>query len=312
MTSRNPNVLYEVGLSHAAGRPVIMITQTMDDVPFDLKAIRCIVYSTKTPRWDQHLRNQISIALQSATQEQFQSSILPISIESDPQGTRKIINDRVRDDFISDLDIRDLPQVFLNSIGNDGILNIDGICYSAQTVVDPFGALCERLKSHGGFIGHLRLRLLLRDYERPFIIPCDVDLEPDPSYNASIEKRSDGFIDQIVDHAASLADSSQVANVTVEIKHYRFEPIFKAFIVNDGQIFWQFYPIQKFSFQGGNLWDYQGRGLRLIPVHSNKPPAGAIREWFARVWHDGFARHGRSENWQSGMRTPSGEPSASV
>jgi hypothetical protein len=43
------NVFYELGVAHAIGKDVILITQTMDDVPFDLKALRCIVYSF-TPR----------------------------------------------------------------------------------------------------------------------------------------------------------------------------------------------------------------------------------------------------------------------
>ncbi len=49
LTGKNPNVFYEIGLAHAIGKEVILITQTMDDVPFDLKSIRCVVYSF-TPR----------------------------------------------------------------------------------------------------------------------------------------------------------------------------------------------------------------------------------------------------------------------
>ena len=45
LTGKNANVFYEVGLAHALGKEVILLTQTMGDVPFDLKALRCIVYS---------------------------------------------------------------------------------------------------------------------------------------------------------------------------------------------------------------------------------------------------------------------------
>lgn len=45
LTTRNPNVFYEVGIAHTLGKEVVLVTQTMDDVPFDLRAIRCIVYS---------------------------------------------------------------------------------------------------------------------------------------------------------------------------------------------------------------------------------------------------------------------------
>ncbi len=47
LTDRNPNVFYELGIAHTLGKPVIILTQTMDFVPFDLRHLRCIVYSYK-------------------------------------------------------------------------------------------------------------------------------------------------------------------------------------------------------------------------------------------------------------------------
>ena len=44
LTARNANVLYETGLAHARNNDVIMITQNMDDVPFDLQQFRVIKY----------------------------------------------------------------------------------------------------------------------------------------------------------------------------------------------------------------------------------------------------------------------------
>lgn len=43
-TGRNPNVFYEIGLAHAFGREVILITQNADDIPFDLRHIRYLTY----------------------------------------------------------------------------------------------------------------------------------------------------------------------------------------------------------------------------------------------------------------------------
>ncbi|MEM1256068.1 MAG: hypothetical protein AAGI69_26825 [Cyanobacteria bacterium P01_H01_bin.21] len=48
-TGRNPNVFYEIGLGHVIGKPVILITQNNDDVPFDVRHMRYIQYSY-TPR----------------------------------------------------------------------------------------------------------------------------------------------------------------------------------------------------------------------------------------------------------------------
>ena len=47
LTDRNPNVFYELGIEHTLGKPVVMITQSMDYVPFDLRHLRCIVYEYK-------------------------------------------------------------------------------------------------------------------------------------------------------------------------------------------------------------------------------------------------------------------------
>ncbi|MDX2157599.1 MAG: hypothetical protein SFW09_13935 [Hyphomicrobiaceae bacterium] len=44
-TSRNPNVFYELGVAHTIGRPVILMTQDANDVPFDLKHMRYILYT---------------------------------------------------------------------------------------------------------------------------------------------------------------------------------------------------------------------------------------------------------------------------
>jgi hypothetical protein len=43
-TERNPNVFYEIGVAHTLGRPVVLITQNAQDVPFDLRHIRFIQY----------------------------------------------------------------------------------------------------------------------------------------------------------------------------------------------------------------------------------------------------------------------------
>jgi HEAT repeat protein len=49
LTGRNPNVLYELGLAHALQKPVILLTQTIDDVPFDLRHLRVLIYRNTDP-----------------------------------------------------------------------------------------------------------------------------------------------------------------------------------------------------------------------------------------------------------------------
>jgi nucleoside 2-deoxyribosyltransferase len=45
MTGRNPNVFYEVGYAHALQKTVVLLTQDVVDIPFDLKSHNHIVYA---------------------------------------------------------------------------------------------------------------------------------------------------------------------------------------------------------------------------------------------------------------------------
>lgn len=48
MSGRNANVFYEVGYAHAHDKLCILLTSTADDIPFDLKHRRHIVYTSLT------------------------------------------------------------------------------------------------------------------------------------------------------------------------------------------------------------------------------------------------------------------------
>lgn len=45
LTSVNPNVFYELGISHTMEKNTVLLTQSIEDVPFDLKSYRVIKYS---------------------------------------------------------------------------------------------------------------------------------------------------------------------------------------------------------------------------------------------------------------------------
>ena len=44
-TGRNPNVMYELGIAHTLGRPVMLVSRTKDDIPFDVGHLRFILYA---------------------------------------------------------------------------------------------------------------------------------------------------------------------------------------------------------------------------------------------------------------------------
>jgi hypothetical protein len=66
LTSRNPNVFYELGLAHALRKPVVLVSSNGDDVPFDLKHIRVIYYDVNDPFWGEKLIDKVAENIVSA------------------------------------------------------------------------------------------------------------------------------------------------------------------------------------------------------------------------------------------------------
>lgn len=64
MTLRNPNVFYELGLAHALGKPVVLMSQSLDDVPFDLRGTRVVLYAPHKPDWPAVLQKSLTTAFQ--------------------------------------------------------------------------------------------------------------------------------------------------------------------------------------------------------------------------------------------------------
>jgi len=83
LTGKNPNVFYELGLAHAARKPVLLMTQSMEDVPFDLRALRVITYDVEHPAWGGVLRDSIKQGLKEIL-ESPENSVLPTFLVEAP------------------------------------------------------------------------------------------------------------------------------------------------------------------------------------------------------------------------------------
>jgi len=79
LTTRNPNVFYELGLAHALNKPVVLVAGKEEDVPFDLRHIRVIYYDTADPFWGQKLLDKVAenilSALKTPEEAMFKSAL---------------------------------------------------------------------------------------------------------------------------------------------------------------------------------------------------------------------------------------------
>lgn len=62
MSEKNPNVFYELGMAHAIGKPAILVSQSEEDIPFDLRRIRVVLYNYRNAGWEAKLRKDIAAA----------------------------------------------------------------------------------------------------------------------------------------------------------------------------------------------------------------------------------------------------------
>ncbi|MBW3140931.1 nucleoside 2-deoxyribosyltransferase [Ferrimonas balearica] len=60
ISGRNPNVFYELGIAHALGKPVIIVSESLSDIPFDINSSRILAFedevdlSNKLRNWFVH------------------------------------------------------------------------------------------------------------------------------------------------------------------------------------------------------------------------------------------------------------------
>ena len=80
LSGKNPNVFYELGLSHAGGKPVVFTAAELDDVPFDLRHLRVIIYDVREPDWANRLSKSITDYLRNASKEPEKSIPHPFRI----------------------------------------------------------------------------------------------------------------------------------------------------------------------------------------------------------------------------------------
>jgi hypothetical protein len=73
LTEKNPNVFYELGLAHAAKKPVVFTAGHVEDVPFDIRHLRVIVYEISEPQWADKLKRLITDYLRNAARDPARS-----------------------------------------------------------------------------------------------------------------------------------------------------------------------------------------------------------------------------------------------
>jgi hypothetical protein len=81
LSGKNPNVFYELGLAHAIGKPVILVSTAIEDIPFDLRGLRVLIYDKDNENWGSDLKKRIQKSLKETIAD-INSAVPPMFLES--------------------------------------------------------------------------------------------------------------------------------------------------------------------------------------------------------------------------------------
>ena len=92
LSGRNPNVFYELGLAHAIPKPVILVTDSIESVPFDLRHLRVIEYDKNRPNWGDLLKERIQVYIKEVLSSPA-NAILPPFLEVSDSAERPTVTE---------------------------------------------------------------------------------------------------------------------------------------------------------------------------------------------------------------------------
>lgn len=104
-TNKNPNVMYELGLCHALWKKVILLSQHKDDVPFDLRQWRFLLYEFSfagAARLKEEIGRAVN-ALQS--EETIESSLVPLEVRNKPSINQQAVSGENADWLMGTIDV---------------------------------------------------------------------------------------------------------------------------------------------------------------------------------------------------------------
>ena len=120
LTGKNANVFYELGLAHALAKPAILVVENMDDVPFDLRALRIIEYNKNAPNWGDILKEKIETSIKEVLDAPAQS-VLPAFLEITEPSEKTTVTEHEKEliEMRQDIDMLRRELLFTNKDHQD-------------------------------------------------------------------------------------------------------------------------------------------------------------------------------------------------
>ncbi len=176
-------------------------------------------------------------------------------------------------------------------------VSIDFVGYTSETLQGALVEPLDKIRSGRLTPQSIQVRILLPDLSQPVAFPAAAsgDEADDARARARMATISTRHLGAIRDTVSELQELGFVPKTSVEHRAYGSAPQFKAYILNDEDVFFGYYPVQERRIHDDEgdltIYDSAGKDAELFH-HADDGDPDAIgtlfvaqtRRWFDSVW----------------------------
>jgi DNA-binding transcriptional regulator YhcF (GntR family) len=176
-------------------------------------------------------------------------------------------------------------------------VSIDFLGYTAETLHGAIAEPLDKIRSGRLTPKSIQIRILLPDLTRPLALPVAISGDESESSTARSRMTEIGarFTGGITNAVEELADLGLVPQATVETRRIAAAPMFKAYVINNTDAFFGYYPVMSHDVRIGDqhLTIYDPMGKDAVLFHwtddGDIQSVGAqfvieTRRWFDSAW----------------------------
>jgi DNA-binding transcriptional regulator YhcF (GntR family) len=177
------------------------------------------------------------------------------------------------------------------------IVQIDFVGYTAETLHGAIAEPLDKIRTGRLTPKSIRIRILVSDMAQPLALPAATSGDAQDSARVRARMADIGIrhIGAVTDTVEELADLGLVPSATVQTRAYGSAPMFKAYVINETEAFFGYYPVVEHEVRtnGDKIATFDPMGKDAVLFHhaddGDPESVGSTfvaqtRQWFDSVW----------------------------
>ena len=168
--------------------------------------------------------------------------------------------------------------------------------FTSETLKGVLGEILDKVRMGQYQPNTITLKVLISDTSQPLAVPALAETgRDDEMVRERATKITSRAIETLNDELIELQSLGHVAEVSLQVRTHGIAPTFKAFILNQSEVFYGFYPIVEHAVlingDPTSIYDPMGKDAPLIHYSLTSDPSvqsiefiKSLRVWFDSVW----------------------------